>query len=134
MNVIARLEYELAYYDSAVHRFNHYITRIPPSRNERMHKAWMVARLKTRVNQKFCNILVEREVQFDSSLCFCLGCDCDDPHWTVRCQARPILSKCKSLDLSIWFWARPRNLRFSAYLTLPHCRGSCNSSEISWTI
>ena len=27
MNVIARLEYELAYYDSAVHRFNHYTTR-----------------------------------------------------------------------------------------------------------
>ena len=25
-NVIARLEYELAYYDSAVHRFNHYTT------------------------------------------------------------------------------------------------------------
>ena len=29
MNVIARLEYELAYYDSAVHRFNHYTTRKP---------------------------------------------------------------------------------------------------------
>ena len=29
MNVIARLEYELAYYDSAVHRFNHYTTRTP---------------------------------------------------------------------------------------------------------
>ena len=27
MNVIARLEYELAYYDSAVHRFNHYTTK-----------------------------------------------------------------------------------------------------------
>ena len=27
MNIIARLEYELAYYDSAVHRFNHYTTR-----------------------------------------------------------------------------------------------------------
>ena len=27
MNVIARLEYELAYYDSAVHRFNHYTMR-----------------------------------------------------------------------------------------------------------
>ena len=26
----ARLEYELAYYDSAVHRFNHYTTRTPP--------------------------------------------------------------------------------------------------------
>ena len=25
VNVIARLEYELAYYDSAVQRFNHYI-------------------------------------------------------------------------------------------------------------
>ena len=30
MNVIARLEYELAYYDSAVHRFNHYTTRRTP--------------------------------------------------------------------------------------------------------
>ena len=29
-DVIARLEYELAYYDSAVHRFNHYTTRTPP--------------------------------------------------------------------------------------------------------
>ena len=34
MNVIARLEYELAYYDSAVHRFNHYTTRTP-------HVRWM---------------------------------------------------------------------------------------------
>ena len=30
VNVIARLEYELVYYDSAVHRFNHYTTRTPP--------------------------------------------------------------------------------------------------------
>ena len=30
VNVIARLEYELTYYDSAVHRFNHYTTRTPP--------------------------------------------------------------------------------------------------------
>ena len=30
-NVIARLEYELAYYDSSVHRFNHYTTRTTPS-------------------------------------------------------------------------------------------------------
>ena len=30
VNVIARLEYELANYDSAVHRFNHYTTRTPP--------------------------------------------------------------------------------------------------------
>ena len=29
MNVIAQLEYELVYYDSAVHRFNHYTTRTP---------------------------------------------------------------------------------------------------------
>ena len=29
LNVIARLEYELTYYDSAVHRFNHYTTRTP---------------------------------------------------------------------------------------------------------
>ena len=30
MNVITRLEYELAYYDSAVHSFNHYTTTTPP--------------------------------------------------------------------------------------------------------
>ena len=33
MNVIARLEYELAYYDFAVHRFNHYTTRTPLDRD-----------------------------------------------------------------------------------------------------
>ena len=32
VNVIARLEYELIYYDSTVHRFNHYTTMTPPSR------------------------------------------------------------------------------------------------------
>ena len=31
MNVIARLEYELAHYDSTVHRFNHYTMRTPPT-------------------------------------------------------------------------------------------------------
>ena len=30
VNVIAQLEYELAYYNFAVHRFNHYTTRTPP--------------------------------------------------------------------------------------------------------
>ena len=30
MNVIVQLEFELAYYDSAVHCFNHYTTRTPP--------------------------------------------------------------------------------------------------------
>ena len=29
MNIIAWLEYKLAYYDSVVHRFNHYTTRAP---------------------------------------------------------------------------------------------------------
>ena len=29
VNVIARLEFELTYYDSAVHRYNHYTTRTP---------------------------------------------------------------------------------------------------------
>ena len=30
VNVIAQLEFELAYYDSAFQRFNHYTTKIPP--------------------------------------------------------------------------------------------------------
>ena len=36
VNVIARLEYELAYYDSAVQRFNHYTTRTPPRLDVRL--------------------------------------------------------------------------------------------------
>ena len=30
VNAMARLEFELAYYDSAVQRFNQYTTRTPP--------------------------------------------------------------------------------------------------------
>ena len=32
VNVIAQLEYELAYNDYEVHRFNHFTTRTPPSK------------------------------------------------------------------------------------------------------
>ena len=32
VNVIARLEFELAHYDSAVQRFSHYTTRTPPNK------------------------------------------------------------------------------------------------------
>ena len=31
MNVIAQLEFELAYFDAAVQYFNHYATSIPPA-------------------------------------------------------------------------------------------------------
>ena len=44
MNVIARLEYELAYYDSAVHRFNHYTTRTHLNREG---DCWKTLRLAT---------------------------------------------------------------------------------------
>ena len=48
MNVIARLEYEVAYYDSAVHRFNHYTTRTPPLRHVQVfsYKISPVCRLR----------------------------------------------------------------------------------------
>ena len=35
----------------------------------------------------------------------CWGCEGDKPHWTVRCQAHLILSKCYSPDLlRLWRW------------------------------
>ena len=34
VNIIARLEYELAYYDYAVHRFNHYTTKTLPKNTQ----------------------------------------------------------------------------------------------------
>ena len=48
MNVIARLEYELAYYDSAIHRFNHYTTRTPPN-NKESTWIWMFRRSLSQV-------------------------------------------------------------------------------------
>ena len=35
MNVVVRLGYELAFYDSAVRRVNHYTTRTPPGKKLR---------------------------------------------------------------------------------------------------
>ena len=59
MNVIARLEFELAFYDSAVHRFNHYTTRtrhhddddddddVPKEKkNENLNKKWTLPEKK----------------------------------------------------------------------------------------
>ena len=40
MNEIAWLEYELAYYDSVVHRFNHYTTRTPPLKTDVYNKQY----------------------------------------------------------------------------------------------
>ena len=40
MNVIARLEYELSYYDSAVDRVNHFTTKTPP-KNINLSVEWM---------------------------------------------------------------------------------------------
>ena len=41
VNVIARLEYELAYYDSTVHHFNHYTTRTPLFLTCKIEKFWI---------------------------------------------------------------------------------------------
>ena len=47
MNVIARLEFELAYYDSAVHRFNHYTTRTPRNKCPEYDKNNLMVRLQS---------------------------------------------------------------------------------------
>ena len=117
MNVIARLEYELAYYDSAVHRFNHYTTRTPPvyfllaiksyKINTLPHFSLLLIILFTRMSQKFCNILVVCQAQFDSSGCFCQSHKGDKPHYSVRCWAHLILSECSLSDLSLWLGTQP---------------------------
>ena len=55
MNVIARLEYELTYYDSAVHRFNHYTTRTPPKRYEYQCKILFLTSISWYWQQKLIN-------------------------------------------------------------------------------
>ena len=41
VRVIARLEFELAYYDSAAYRFNHYTTSAPPNRLSMPQLMWV---------------------------------------------------------------------------------------------
>ena len=52
VNVIARLEYELAYYDSAVHRFNHYTTRTP-SNNVENHSLMYTTDIKETLQRRY---------------------------------------------------------------------------------
>ena len=60
MNVIARLEYELAYHYSAVHRFNHYTTRTPPPDvNPKTSRAifseeWVCSQGKWKIGEAMC--------------------------------------------------------------------------------
>ena len=61
MNVIAQLEYELAYYDSAVHRFNHYTTRTPPVRLRTFRLAHELVRCK---HERRCSRACGEDVSF----------------------------------------------------------------------
>ena len=45
MNVIAGLEFELAYYDSAVHRFNHYTARPPHVFSRALERSEILSRI-----------------------------------------------------------------------------------------
>ena len=54
VNVIAWLEYELAYYDSAVHRFNPYATRTPPF-SDQSHYQMAVGANKSKDSQCILN-------------------------------------------------------------------------------
>ena len=60
MNVLARQEYELAYYDSAVHRFNHYTTRTPLS--------FSYCSKRTNYNWYNCHLHVTSFFQFPSKV------------------------------------------------------------------
>ena len=74
------------------------------------------------------------ETQFGNSICFCWGCEGDEPYWTERCWARLILFKCYLLNFPLWLEAWGWNPWFSVYLTLLDHQGSCKSNEIFRTI
>ena len=71
---------------------------------------------------------------FSSSGYFGWGREDNEPHLTVRCWVRLILSVCYLPDLLLWFRVFIRNLRFWASLVLPELWCSRNPCEISWTI
>ena len=55
VNVIARLEYELAYYDSAVHYFNYYTTRTPPPKYLKIHfQQILYKKINIKMEISFC--------------------------------------------------------------------------------
>ena len=71
MNVIARLEYKLAYYDSAVHCFNYYTPRTPPCKTcVEYLRQWT----NSKKYMKFCILMVWKEQRNHSEHCyFCVA-------------------------------------------------------------
>ena len=114
VNVIVRLEFELAYYDSGVHRFNPYT----PIYNQ--------------ANQTFCNILLAWS-RFPV-VGITRDHEGDEPNWTVRCRARLIIFVCHLLNEFQRLRARPRNSWIWNCLYLPGRWNSFCPNEIYWTI
>ena len=71
MIILARLEFELAYYDSAVHRFNHYTTRTPPSATKTRYENFLV---RSNCGVTSWGLIVEEDgetlVNFFGDVCF----------------------------------------------------------------
>ena len=79
MNIIARLEYELTYYDSVVHRFNHYTTRTPSQCNV---KLWNIT-WKTYCGVAFCKVCFEKILWIKvSALLFACYCTIIQNCWS----------------------------------------------------
>ncbi len=58
VNVIARLEHELAYYDSAVHRFNHYTTRTSKVTGR---KVWTIGKVRNCLDAHLGQIVCDKD-------------------------------------------------------------------------
>ena len=135
VNIIARLEYELAYYDSAVYRFNHYTMRIhtpphpTPSIIEKQEKFWYPELGSILVNKTFLDIgkirskIVLHWVTFTELL-----------NWTINLEKEKYKPSRKYNSLPVYINTSSYNtpLEFRQVLPLLSYRLSVNSSNKSF--
>ena len=144
MNIIARLEYELAYYDSAVHHFNHYTTRTPQYNGNGVlsFTCWYIHLVNRYLSQEepvysngihvnffdqktLRSILLNRPV---GEIIYLWGLD--KSHFTIfwewesMCSREAVylhLHKCKTYQRRKWYWRskfKPCTQLFAFHVTL----------------
>ena len=105
MNVIAQLEYELAYYDSSVQGFNHYTTRTPPEDYKR--KTYLLIHTLVPIDN---NILVKEYNEI--SKCKELKIE-TEKIWHLKTTTVPVI-------IRTWLWSQMGQINMlTRYQTVP---------------
>ena len=118
MNVTARLEYELVYYDSAVHCFNHYTTRTST-------ESLLIATQNNRISTNHIKASIDKTQQ--NRKCMLCG-DWDETINHIICEHRKLTQKEYKTR---HYWVGKMNCARNFNLIM-RTNGICTTQHHSW--